>query len=313
MNKVSSWVWWVGIILGVLTGINTSARNDYDLVGLEILFAIGIYIAICFVIDLIVRKSRNSQQPATVKKEPYIHPGTAMSEAEFNEQRKVKGATQPAMKTFSSHPKGSAEKYFSKGKAVPHKTFCDNCKEEVREEAKFCHHCGFSFESPTCSACGSGILKDSNFCDSCGNTIEIDIEHKLAGKYRLILDPVAKIYFPDDASKNSLSKEELSAWWFLWEVARESQRRGESYSISDEEATLLRSPESIDSELKIKITSLIQYAMERASNNWSPEATTQLSTGLEVPRGWDVRMEHFNSRKPDWALIGMIENSGWKT
>jgi Double zinc ribbon len=45
-------------------------------------------------------------------------------------------------------------------------TKCDNCQEPIREDDRFCGHCGYSRKK--CAACSKKLLSAGNFCPTCG-------------------------------------------------------------------------------------------------------------------------------------------------
>lgn len=56
--------------------------------------------------------------------------------------------------------------------------FCKNCGTELKDNAKFCHHCGNSMNpidkevTPIyCRNCGKKLSDDAKFCADCGTTV----------------------------------------------------------------------------------------------------------------------------------------------
>src|SRR5262245_10391940 len=48
---------------------------------------------------------------------------------------------------------------------------CSRCREENREEARFCRACGASLAT-LCPSCGANVEAESKFCDRCGALLQ---------------------------------------------------------------------------------------------------------------------------------------------
>ena len=48
------------------------------------------------------------------------------------------------------------------------KFFCENCGEEVAQNARFCKKCGRFFSAVRCPSCGKVVAEDTAFCTKCG-------------------------------------------------------------------------------------------------------------------------------------------------
>src|SRR5439155_11559102 len=44
---------------------------------------------------------------------------------------------------------------------------CPRCRQDNRDEAKFCRECGTAF-GVSCATCGSHLKAESKYCDNCG-------------------------------------------------------------------------------------------------------------------------------------------------
>jgi class 3 adenylate cyclase/tetratricopeptide (TPR) repeat protein len=49
---------------------------------------------------------------------------------------------------------------------------CPRCRQDNRDEAKFCRECGIAFGT-TCSHCGSHLRAESKYCDNCGAAVAV--------------------------------------------------------------------------------------------------------------------------------------------
>ena len=61
------------------------------------------------------------------------------------------------------------------GVNVPIPNACVSCQEALKEDARFCHHCGASQEVMThkkCPSCAAECVIDAKFCMSCGTGLE---------------------------------------------------------------------------------------------------------------------------------------------
>ncbi len=48
---------------------------------------------------------------------------------------------------------------------------CSNCKNILKDKAKFCPSCGTPVLAPNCKMCGAALTPDSKFCGNCGTSV----------------------------------------------------------------------------------------------------------------------------------------------
>ena len=73
----------------------------------------------------------------------------------------------------SETPQGSARRWKFSLDNREWELRCSGCFEVTKESAKFCPHCGKSFEDPSCPKCGTKPLQDARFCEECGTALEV--------------------------------------------------------------------------------------------------------------------------------------------
>jgi class 3 adenylate cyclase/tetratricopeptide (TPR) repeat protein len=115
-------------------------------------------------------------------------------------------------------PRAAAAKVRGKGAGIGLCMQCPRCRQENREEAKFCRECGMAF-GIACLTCGSNLKVGSKYCDSCGAAVAV-------------IESESAVRLPSVSPFFQLTKSMLAS-----EAVRDGERRQVTVLFSDMKAS----------------------------------------------------------------------------
>ena len=78
---------------------------------------------------------------------------------------------------------------------------CNNCNQELPENAKFCFSCGAKVGNPFCMNCGAKLVEGARFCMMCGASLTSETERSEIRRLE-----------PDDSEPNSLEPDDSQTY-----------------------------------------------------------------------------------------------------